>query len=140
MLKNTYIIIFASFFVCLLSSCDYLEERFNDDGILVTGKVGEILVVCDESIWDSEIKNSLDSNLTRFIMPYFPDVPTFQLLHKTPDHFERGSKRYRNTLFLKINPNHKGNATIEKKYHVWAQDQLVVEITAKNHQQLFRIN
>ena len=134
-----HILFLLAFFAFLFSSCEYLEDRFKDDGVLVTGKVGEILVVCDQSIWDSGIKKQLDSSLTRFIMPYFPDVATFQLIHKTPNHFEKGSKRYRNALFLNINSNHKGKSLVKKRYHVWAQDQLVVEITAKNQLELAQI-
>ena len=74
----------------------------------VTGKVGEILVVCDQGIWDSDIQTVLDSSLTQWILPYLPDVATFQLTHKTPSHFTQGVKRYRNTLFITIDPNHKG--------------------------------
>jgi hypothetical protein len=105
--------------------------------VAVTGKVGEILVVCDAGIWNSEIKMCLDSNLTQFIMPYFPDVATFDLIHKTPEHFTQGVKRYRNTLFLTIDPKYKGDqGRIEKRMGVWATDQLVVDITAASFNQL----
>ena len=123
----------------LTPSCDYISNRLlKDDGILVTGKVGEILVVCEQDIWDSKIKKLLDSNLTQFIMPYYPDVATFELLHKTPDHFEKGSKRYRNTLFLNLNPKLK-KAKFEIKEDVWANGQLVVELSAKNKSELLTL-
>ena len=102
----------------LMPSCDYISSRLKDGGILVTGKVGEILVVCEQDIWDSEIKKLLDSNLTQFIMPYYPDVATFELLHKTPDHFEKGSKRYRNTLFLTLDPSFK-TSKLDVNPDVW---------------------
>ena len=103
----------------------------------VTGKVGEILVVCDKGIWESDIKTCLDTNLTQWIMPYFPDVATFELVHKTPSHFTQGVKRYRNTLFLNIVPKHTGDkGKIEKREDVWASGQLVVDITAKDFNQL----
>ena len=58
-----------------LSSCD---EK-NLAGLNVTGKVGEILVVCDDAIWQAPLTNEMDTALTQYIMPYWPDVPTFEL-------------------------------------------------------------
>ena len=130
---------FIALLLCtsLLYSCDGTKRNVADGAIPVTGKVGEILVVCDEAIWDSELKICLDSNLTQFIMPYFPDVATFELNHKTPENFTGGFKRYRNTLFLNIDPNFKGKeGLIEKRIGVWATDQLVVDVTAGSFNQL----
>jgi len=120
-----------------LSACDLDSNRYKSSGVAVTGRIGEILVVCDQDIWDSEIKESLDSNLTQWIMPYFPDVATFELIHKTPQHFTQGVKRYRNTLFLSIDSKRAGEkGKIEKRMGVWATDQLVVEIIGKDYKQL----
>ena len=121
----------------VLVSCEGLTKKYKSNGLAVTGKVGEILVVCDKSIWDSEIHGYLDSNLTQFIMPYYPDVATFELIHRTPSKFTDAIKRYRNTLILQIDGNYTGNrAKIEKKYHTWASDQLLIEVTAKDYNQL----
>jgi len=130
----------AVFFIALFLSCESISKKYGSNGLAVTGKVGEILVVCDKSIWDSEIHNYLDSNLTQFIMPYYPDVATFELIHRTPSKFTDAIKRYRNTLILKIDGNYNGKqAKIEKKYHVWATDQLLIEITAKDYNQLVEV-
>lgn len=127
---------FAGALLLLLvaTSCDFeTSEGFSP----VTGKVGDILVVTDSTIWASDIRDCLDSNLTQFIMPYFPDVATFELIHKTPGQFEQGVKRYRNILFLKLDPKHKGEkGTIVKRKNVWAHGQMVVEITAKDYKML----
>ena len=112
-----------SFLVVFLFTmgCDSPYKMGNQTGLRVTGKVGEILVVCDQGVWDSEIKHVLDSNLTQWIMPYLPDVATFQLVHRTPEHFTQGIKRYRNTLFLNIDPNYQGaKGSIVKREDVWA--------------------
>ena len=123
-----------------LSSCNFDKKSFKSTGIAVTGKIGEILVVCDQDIWDSRFKECLDTNLTQFIMPYFPDVATFELIHKTPSHFTQGVKRYRNTMFINIDPALKGDiGKIEKRVGVWAADQLVIDITARDFEQLEKI-
>lgn len=123
----------------LLSSlgCESNSSRSMTSGMTVTGKVGEILVVCDQGVWDSQIQEVLDSSLTQWILPYLPDVATFQLTHKTANHFTQGVKRYRNTLFINIDPNHAGkNGTIVKRKDVWAKDQLVIDITGKDFNQV----
>jgi len=128
-------IIIATLLAC--SGCESNRNAKVSRGLTVTGKIGEILVVCDQGIWESDIKECLDSNLTQWIMPYFPDVATFELAHRTPAHFTQGVKRYRNTLFLKIDPEYKGaKGSIVKRSDVWAIGQLVVDVTAKDYNQL----
>lgn len=133
--------LFLSLVVLVLSSllvnCESPNHKKMRSGASVTGKVGEILVVCDESIWNSEIKAHLDTGLTQWIMPYFPDVATFELVHRSPAQFTQGVKRFRNTLFLTIDSNHKGEkGKILKRDGVWAEEQMVIDITAKDYNQL----
>ena len=117
-----------------LSGCNYK----NIAGLNVTGKVGEILVVCDDAIWQAPLTNELDTALTQFIMPYWPDVPTFELVHRNSKTFEGAIKRHRNILFLTIDNGHKASgASIVSRKDVWANRQLVIEITAKNIEELY---
>lgn len=112
-------------------------SKSSTPALTVTGKVGEILVVCDQGIWESDLKECLDTNLTQWIMPYFPDVATFELVHRTPEKFTQGVKRWRNTLFINIDPNHEGEkGSIQKREDVWAKGQLVIDITGKNYNQV----
>ncbi len=106
-------------------------------GLQVTGKVGEILVVCEADIWNSEVKNELDTGLTQFILPYLPDLVTFELVHRTPRKFEDGIKRFRNILFVNIDPEYQGEfGKIEMRDDVWAESQLVIDITGKDLKQV----
>lgn len=124
-------------FALTLSSC---TEKYSSSqyGLSVTGKVGEIIVVCDNGIWESDAKAYLDTNLTQFIMPYFPDVVTFELVHRTPKAFESGNKSWRNLLFLSIDPNAKDN-TVSVERSTWATSQLVYRIVAKDLNSLVEI-
>jgi hypothetical protein len=134
-----YIIVSFSIAITLLFSygCESNSTGSMNTGLSVTGKVGEILVVCEQGIWDSPLQEVLDSGLTKWILPYLPDVATFQLTHKTPNHFTQGVKRYRNTLFINIDPNYKGEkGSIVKRKDVWARDQFVVDITGKDFNQV----
>ena len=91
-------LIFYFFILAVIIGCD--EKNFS--GLNVTGKVGEILVVCDDAIWQKPLTNELDTALTQFIMPYWPDVATFELVHRNSKTFEGAIKRHRNILFLTV--------------------------------------
>ena len=120
----------------LFSQCD-LSTSGSSGSMHVTGDVGEIMVVCESGIWNSEIKQHLDSGLTQFILPYMPDVTTFELVHRVPHRFDGSFKRTRNTLFLTIDPNYSGDkGKIEMRKSVWAEGQTVIDIIAKDYPQL----
>ena len=123
--------------IFFLSSCG---GKYKNSGLNVTGKVGEILLVCDQSIWDSELKENLDSQLTQFIMPYFPDVTTFELIYRDSKNFDGAIRRHRNILFLTIDAKQKEKfGIIQSKKDVWANRQLVIEVKAKSYNQLLEL-
>ena len=133
-IKSAFVILWT---LLLSSACESTHNSRVDYGLSVTGKVGEILVVCEQGIWNSEIKNHLDTGLTQWILPYFPDVATFSLVHKTPSHFTQGVKRYRNTMFIDIDPDYTGEyGSIVKREDVWAKGQLVIEVTGRDFNQV----
>ena len=131
--------LFFSFLILIffLFSCG---DKYKNSGLHVTGKVGEILVVCDQAIWNSEIKAHLDSQLTQFIMPYFPDVTTFELIHRKTQNFDGAIRRHRNILFLEIDSDLKEKfGVIQSRKDVWANRQLVINIKAKDYNQLLEL-
>lgn len=124
--------IFSVAFIFIASGCKFSESK-----LTVAGKIGEILVVSDKGVWESDLKECLDTNLTQWIMPYLPDVATFELIHKTPTHFAEGVKRYRNILFINLDPNYNGKkGKIVQRKDVWASGQMVIDITARDYAQL----
>lgn len=134
-MKRVITLFLSLLIVLLFARCE--SSRQTSSGLSVTGKIGEILVVCEQGIWESKLQEGLDSNLVQYILPYLPDVATFNLIHKTPQHFAHGIKRFRNTLFINIDPNYQGEkGKIEKRKDVWAMGQLVIDITAKDYNQL----
>lgn len=131
---KSYAFIFSVLFIFGFLSCDMESSE-----LTVAGKIGEILVVTDKGVWESDLQECLDTNLTQWIMPYMPDVATFELIHKTPSHFSQGVKRYRNILFVNIDPNYNGKiGSIVKRKDVWAKGQLVIDIKAKDYTQLVK--
>jgi len=137
-MKSTLTVILLSILIIGTNTgCDSPYGSKMSPGITATGDVGEILVVCDQGIWESDIKLTLDSLLTQFILPYFPDVATFEIITCTPSNFVKGKKRHRNVLMLNIDPAFSENqGTIKKRKDVWSDQQAVVEITAKDFNQL----
>lgn len=120
----------------IFTQCEAIRSR-STGGMHVTGNVGEIMVVCETDIWNDEMRQHLDSGLTQFILPYMPDVVTFELAQRTPDRFEGSFMRTRNTLFLKIDSKHSGAVgKIEVRENVWATGQMVIDVTAKDFAQL----
>lgn len=137
MIARTLPLLFAIATLFSFTQCESIRPSSASTGLHVTGSVGEIMVVCESGIWNSEIKQHLDSGLTQFIMPYMPDVATFELVHRKPERFEGSFKRFRNTLFVTIDPNHTGDkGKIELRKSVWAHGQTVVDIIAKDYPQL----
>ena len=67
-------------------------------------------------------------------MPYYPDVATFELNHKTPDKFNRGIQRYRNTMFIQVEDSMVGKpGVVQRRDNVWAEGQMVIDITAGDY-------
>lgn len=137
MIVRTLTLLAAIATLFTFTQCDSIRPSGAKNGLHVTGNVGEIMVVCEPGIWNSEVKQHLDSGLTQFIMPFMPDVATFELVHRKPSRFEGSFKRFRNTLFVTIDPKHTGDkGKIELRKSVWAYGQTVVDIVAKDYPQL----
>jgi hypothetical protein len=135
MIARNFTLFSALAALLIFTQCEALRSR-SSGGLHVTGMVGEIMVVCESDIWNDEMQMYLDSGLTQYIAPY-PAVATFELLQRTPDRFEGSFKRYRNALFLKIDPKHKGKTgLIEVREDVWANGQMVIDVTARDYKQL----
>lgn len=138
-MRSVIITLLSGFLLLGLTQCESIKTK-SKSALLVTGKVGEIMVVCETGLWETEIKQHLDSGLTQFIMPYMPDVVTFELVHRTPEKFESGIKRFRNTLFISVDPSYTGDAgKIEKRKDIWADDQLVIDIVGKDYNQVLNV-
>ena len=124
----------------ILSSCadsPTLKGRSKRAGTPVAGEVGQLLVVCENDVWQSGLDTLVEYSMMQFISPYFPDVPTFRTIQKSPKHFEEGVKTYRSILFITLDENYKKTrATAQAKKDKWAIDQTIIEITGKDISQV----
>jgi hypothetical protein len=126
--------VFSIVVISTIISCD----RTHIDGeVLTTGPVGDINVVCDNNLWTEEIIEMLDTTISPLITPYFPEVSTFKLLQKTPQHFENGNKQLRNLLFITVDENFKEDkASIIVSLEKFATNQTLVRVVAGSLSQL----
>lgn len=101
------------------------------------GKTNEVLIICEDDVWASDIKPIADSLLTQYILPYFPDVETFKIMQRSEARWSPAFKKHRNIIVLKIDANHKGEtASVVQRSDVYAAGQIYFEITAKSKTQL----
>ena len=96
----------CSVIACILalfvfSSC---EEKGGSVLPGVTGKFGEVYVVIDKPLWDSEIGDTLRGIFTQ----EFPMLPqpeaSFKLMSVPYDNFSRAFQRHRNLIIVNISP------------------------------------
>lgn len=102
-----------------------------------TGKAGELVVVCDNTIFTDEIFNALDSVFGDYIKPYYPPEKRFTLNQMNQDRYTKIGKRVRNLMKLEINDRvKKGDPQIIVKKDFYARTQILTEILAHDNEDL----
>lgn len=105
---------------------------------LYTGKPGQLVVVSENTIYTDEVAVLFDSIFGRFIRPYYPPEPKFEIYPRTPEDFEKGSKSLRNLIFLELDssiPEGEPMLIIKKNYY--SETQLIAEFKANNMNDLY---
>lgn len=107
---------------------------------LYTGKPGQLVVVSENTIYTDEVAVLFDSIFGRFIRPYYPPEPKFEIFARTPDDFEKGSKSLRNLIFLELDPSlPEGEPMLIIKKNYYSNTQLIAEFKANNMNDLYDI-
>ena len=102
-----------------------------------TGKAGELVVVCENTIFTDEIFTALDSLFGDYIKPYYPPEKRFTVLQMNQDRYNKIGKRVRNLMKLEINPTiEKGNPQVIIKKDFYARTQILTEILAHDNEDL----
>jgi hypothetical protein len=102
-----------------------------------TGKAGELVVVCDNTIFTDEVFVALDSVFGDYIKPYYPPEKRFTVLQMNEDRYVKIGKRVRNLMMLEIDPSiSKGDPQVIVKRDFYARTQIVTEILAHNNEDL----
>lgn len=102
-----------------------------------TGKAGELVVVCDNTIFTDEIFTALDSIFGDYIKPYYPPEKRFTIIQMNDDRYNKIGKRVRNLMMLEINSDiEKGNPQVIVKKDFYARTQILTEILAHDNEDL----
>jgi hypothetical protein len=97
----------------------------------VTGKPGEVILVIDQYVWDSEIGTFLNTLLTR---PFeaLPQVePSYDPVRIASSAFTNIFKSHRNIIITKISPRNKKPRILVQR-DIWAKPQIVINIIGPN--------
>jgi hypothetical protein len=97
----------------------------------VTGKPGEVIIVADDLVWNSQIGKSLNSILTK---PFeaLPQVePSYDPVKIPSSAFTNIFKSHRNIIIAKISPRNKKPRILVQR-DVWAKPQIVINLFGPN--------
>gem|GEM_PF-418114 len=103
-----------------------------------TGKPGRLFVVAENTIYTDELKQLIDTVFTRQMRPYYPPHQYFEVYHRTPEKFEKGSVRLRNVIELVVDSTiPKGKPRMEIRKNYLSETQLYTEIAAHDINELY---
>lgn len=97
----------------------------------ITGKPGEVILVIDQYVWDTEIGIYLNNLLTR---PFdaLPQVePSYEPVRIASSAFTNIFKSHRNIIITKISPRNKKPRILVQR-DIWAKPQIVINIIGPN--------
>ena len=117
----------VSFFLYLLlvfNSCDAPVMPLPG----VTGKAGELVVVMDQNLWKGASGDTVFNTLTQHVYGLPQPEPMFNVVHIRTDAFTKIFQTHRNIVVANIGDGFQKR--IDLKTDVWANPQVVVEISA----------
>jgi len=97
----------------------------------VTGKPGEVLLVVDQFIWESEIGELLNNLLTQPFEAIPQEEPIYDPIRIPSSGFNNIFKSHRNIILAKISSRNKKPRIIVQR-DIWAKPQLVINIIGPN--------
>jgi hypothetical protein len=97
----------------------------------VTGKPGEVLLVIDQYVWESEIGEFLNSMLTQPFEAIPQEEPIYDPVRISSSGFNNIFKSHRNIILTKISSRNKKPRIIVQR-DIWAKPQLVINIIGPN--------
>jgi len=121
------IIILFALFLIVISSC---KEK-NRSSILpnVTGKAGEVILVIDNDLWDSNVGKEFRKKLVQDYPGLPQPEPLFDLIQIPYQAFSSIFKSHRNILIVRVDKEYKEPRMIIQK-DLYAKPQMVINIIA----------
>jgi len=101
----------------------------------VTGKSGEVIVIIEPNLWDSNTGTLIKEIFTQPYPGLPQNEPLFDLVHIPFASFTNIFKTHRNLIFIKIEEDaHEAKVVVEKDR--WAKPQLIMHVVAPDKQSL----
>jgi len=97
----------------------------------VSGKPGEVIIVIDQYIWDSEIGISLNNILTQPFEALPQTEPSYDPVRIASSAFTNIFKSHRNIIIAKISPRNKKPRILVQR-DIWAKPQIVINLIGPN--------
>jgi hypothetical protein len=119
----------------VLGSC--LEKDRKGIKPMVTGKPGEVLLIIDPYLWESEVGEFFIDLCTEPFEALPVDEPRYDLVHIPSSGFTKLFKSHRNIFLTKISKQHKEPRIVVQR-DLWAYPQLVVNIIGPNDSTMIR--
>lgn len=123
-MKYSIILLLISIF---LFACNGRKDLLPNSG----GKPGEVIVVVEKNVWNSEVGERLKKNLMCDYPSLPQSEPTFSLYPVPLANFSDIFQGNRNIIKISFNPN-SDTTSIRLGHDRWAKPQLILEITAKD--------
>ena len=119
-------IIITALIAVVLTSCG---DKGKDSLPAISGKAGEVEVVANKALWESEPGAAIRDLLAQ-VCPFLPQPEEmYDLFNVPPKAFNKLFKAHRNIIYLNVSED-KSQPALEVKYNVWAEPQLVIYIQA----------
>lgn len=103
-----------------------------------TGKINEVLVVANKTIWDSNVGDTIKHAFGQPVYGLPQDEPLFDVLSIPNSAFGSQFKSHRNIIEIKFSTN-TIKAKIFTKNNYLAKDQVYIRIVAKDNQQFIEL-
>ncbi|MFN7013568.1 MAG: DUF4837 family protein [Bacteroidia bacterium] len=103
----------------------------------MTGKPGEVILVANNSIWQSFVGDSLKELFNQSVYGLPQDESVFRVFRVSKSGFTNVIERHRSVLWVEVDSSSKSAFTVKKD--VWAKGQLVVSLSARNDSALAQI-
>lgn len=109
----------------LMLGCKAMNKLSTADN--ATGKPYELILVCDQHQWASELGDTLQVVLKQPVKELMKHEPMFDVMRILPNNFKSLVERHRNIIIVNVNPEF-AEPQISAKYDVTAKPQVFITI------------
>ena len=131
-MRRVFVNIMLAAVVGMMSvGCDAFNSLSSGD--TATGSPYELIVVCPQQQWSSELGDTLNSVLCQPVEELVQYEPVFDVMRILPNNFKSLTKHHRNIVVVQVDPSHSEPA-IKVQYDVTAKPQIYITIQGPDNQ------